>query len=137
MKVQSLFVNLPVADVARTRAFFSGLGFGFNPQFSDDKALCMVLNEQIQCMLLDRRFFQTFTHLPVADARAGTQVLLALQLDSREAVAAVVAQAVALGGSTPNPPKDHGFMLQHGFCDPDGHTWEVFWMDPAAAPPIV
>ena len=74
MKVQGLFVNLPVADVARTRAFFSGLGFDFNPQFSDDKALCMVLNEQIQCMLLDRRFFQTFTHLPVADARVGWEV---------------------------------------------------------------
>lgn len=135
--VRSLFVNLPVADVARTRAFFAGLGFAFNPQFSDDKALCLVVNEHIHCMLLDRRYFQTFTHLPVADAGAATQVLLALQLDRREAVAEMVAQAVALGGRTPNPPKDHGFMLQHGFCDPDGHTWEVFWMDPAAAPPIV
>ncbi len=137
MKVQSLFVNLPVADVARTRSFFSALGFGFNPQFSDDKALCMVVNPQIHCMLLDRTYFQTFTHLPAADARAATQVLLALQLDSRAAVGEMVARALALGATAPNPAKDHGFMLQHGFCDPDGHTWEVFWMDPAAAPPIV
>jgi uncharacterized protein len=135
MKVQALFVNLPVADVARTRAFFAGLGFDFNPQFSDEKALCMVVNEQLHCMLLEQGFFQTFTHLPVADARAATQVLLSLQLESRAAVDAFVEQAVALGASTPNPAKDMGFMFQHGFCDLDGHGWEVFWMDPAAAPP--
>jgi uncharacterized protein len=135
MTVKSLFVNLPVADVPRTRAFFAGLGFEFNPQFSNEQGLCMVINAQIQCMLLDRRFFAGFTHLPVADATVATQVLLAIQLDSREAVDAMVAQAKALGASTPNPPKDHGFMVQHGFCDLDGHTWEVFWMDPAAVPP--
>lgn len=135
MQVQSLFVNLPVADVARTRAFFAGLGFGFNPQFSDEKALCMVVNEHIQCMLLERGFFQGFTHLPAADARAATQVLLALQVDSRAAVDEMVERATALGASTPNPLRDLGFMVQHGFCDLDGHGWEVFWMDPAAAPP--
>lgn len=132
MNVTGLFVNLPVADVARTRAFFAGLGFSFDERFSGEQALCLQVNAQVHCMLLERRYFQTFTHLPVADPLAATQVLLALQLGSRAAVQALVAQAVSLGATTPNPPRDHGFMLQHAFCDPDGHTWEVFWMDPAA-----
>ncbi len=135
MKGQSLYVNLPVASVARTRTFFSSLGFGFNPQFSNEQALCLVVNEHIQCMLLERSFFQSFIPGPVADARAATQVLLALQLDSREAVADAVARAVALGATVPGPVRDHGFMVQHAFCDLDGHTWEVFWTDPAAVPP--
>ncbi len=132
-KVQSLYVNLPVAEVARTRAFFADLGFDFNPQFSNEQAVCLNVNEHIHCMLLDRRFFQTFTHLPVADAKAATQVLLALQLGSRAEVSAMIEKARSLGATTPNPPQDHGFMFQHAFCDLDGHTWEVFWMDPAAA----
>ncbi len=134
MSVRSLYVNLPVADVARTRAFFGALGFGFNPQYSNEQAVSLVINEHIHCMLLDRAFFQGFTHLPVADANAATQVLLALQCDSRDEVQALVAKAVSLGGTTPNPPKDHGFMLQHGFSDLDGHHWEVFFMDEAAFP---
>lgn len=135
MKVQSLYVNLPVADVARTRAFFSALGFSFNPQFSNEQALCLVVNEHIQCMLLQRAFFQSFIPLPVADAQVATQVLLALQLDSRAAVDEAVAKAVSLGATLPGPLRDHGFMVQHAFNDLDGHTWEVFWMDPAAMPP--
>lgn len=75
-----------------------------------------------------------FVNLPVAGARAATEVLLALQLDSREAVADMVRRAVALGATTPNPAKDHGFMVQHGFADLDGHVWEVFWMDPKGPP---
>jgi uncharacterized protein len=134
MSVCSLFVNLPVADVARTRAFFAALGFSFNPKFSNEQAVAMVVNEHISCMLLDRRFFQGFTHLPVADAQAATQVLLALQVDSRDEVKALVAKAVSLGGTTPNSVQDHGFMLQHGFSDLDGHHWEVFFMDEAAFP---
>lgn len=135
MSIQNLFVNLPVADVARTRAFFAGLGFAFNPQFSDAKALCMVVNAHVSCMLLERSFFQGFTPLPVADARAATQVLLALEVESRAEVDAFVERAVALGATTPRPARDLGFMVQHGFDDLDGHAWEVFWMDPAAVAP--
>jgi len=133
--IRSLFVNLPVADVPRTQAFFSALGFAFNPRFSNEQAVCMVVNENISCMLLQRPFFQGFTQLPVADARVATEVLLALQVGSRAEVHELVAKAVAAGATTPNAVQDMGFMLQHGFADLDGHQWEVFYMDEAAAPP--
>ncbi len=132
--IRSLFVNLPVSDLPRTQAFFGALGFSFNPQFSGDHAACLVINEHISCMLLTRPFFEGFTPLPVADAHASTQVLLALQCDSRDEVGRIVAQAVAQGATTPTQPKDHGFMLQHGFSDLDGHHWEVFWMDEKGPP---
>jgi len=133
--IRSLFVNLPVADLARTQAFFSALGFGFNARFTNEQAACLVVNEHISCMLLQRSFFQGFTKLPLADARAATEVLLALQRDSREEVHAMVAKAVAAGATTPNEVQDMGFMVQHGFADLDGHQWEVFFMDESAAPP--
>jgi len=131
---RSLFVNLPVDDVSRASAFFSALGFSFDPKFSDEKAVCLVISEQIQVMLLRREFFSGFTKKPVADARAATEVLLALSCDAREDVDALVAKAVAAGATTPVEPHDHGFMYQHGFEDLDGHQWEVFWMDEAAFP---
>ncbi len=131
--ITSLFVNLPVADLPRTRAFFGALGFSFDPRFSNEQALCMTINPQISCMLLLQPFFQGFTQLPVADARAGTQVLLALACESRDEVMQLVNRAVGAGATTPNPPQDHGFIFQHGFADLDGHQWEVFWMDAAAA----
>lgn len=132
--ITSLYVNLPVADVPRTRGFFAALGFDFDPRFSNDQALCMRVNAQISCMLLQRPFFQGFTQLPVADARLATQVLLALACESRAEVLQLVDRAVAAGATTPNPPQDHGYMFQHGFADLDGHQWEVFWMDPGAEP---
>jgi predicted lactoylglutathione lyase len=130
---RSLFVNLPVADLSRSIAFFSALGFSFNPKFTDENATCLVISEQIQ-VLLTRPFFGGFTPKPVADARATTEVLLALSCDAREEVDALVAKAVAAGAATPIAPKDHGFMYQHGFEDPDGHQWEVFWMNEAEFP---
>jgi uncharacterized protein len=132
---RQIFVNLPVRDVARTRAFFTALGFSFNPQFSDDKALCMVIADDIYAMLLSEPFFQGFTKKPVADATQSTEVLVALSCESVAEVDAFVAKALAAGGRAPVERKDHGFMVQHGFEDPDGHQWEVFWMDPNAAPP--
>ncbi len=132
---RQLFVNLPIRDVARTRAFFGALGFEFNPQFSDDKALCMVISENIFAMLLSEPFFQGFTKKPVADATKSTEVLLALSCESVAEVDALVARALAAGGRAPVERKDLGFMVQHGFEDLDGHQWEVFWMDPNAAPP--
>lgn len=129
---QQVFINLPVADLPRSRDFYSALGFTLNPQFSNDQGACMVLSEHIFVMLLVRSYFQTFTHLPVADPAKATAVLNALSCESREQVQAYVDKALAAGGSTPNPSKDHGFMFQHGFADPDGHQWEVFYMDEAA-----
>ena len=132
---RQIFVNLPVRDVARSKAFFTGLGYAFNPQFSDDKALCLVLGENLYAMLLAEPFFQTFTKKPVADARAGTEVLVCLSCDSRAEVEGLVAKALAAGATAPNAPQDHGFMYGHGFEDLDGHVWELMWMDPNAAPP--
>jgi len=129
-----LFVNLPVADLPRARAFYNALGFTPNERYCNEQAACMVISEHIYVMLLVRPFFQGFTHLPVADPSKATAVLNALDCASREEVDAMVAKALQAGGSTPNPLQDHGFMYQHGFADPDGHQWEVFYMDEAAAP---
>lgn len=132
---RQIFVNLPVKDVARTRAFFTALGFSFNPQFSNDQGLCMPIGADGFVMLLAEPFFQGFTKKPVADATQRTEVLLALSCESVAEVDAMVAKALAAGGRAPVDRKDHGFMVQHGFEDLDGHQWEVFWMDPAAVPP--
>ncbi|MCW7539156.1 VOC family protein [Aquabacterium sp. A7-Y] len=130
-----IFVNLPVKDLSRSRAFFAALGYEFNPQFTDDKAACMVVGENIFAMLLVESFFQTFTQKPVADATKSTEVLVCLSCESRARVDELVAKALAAGGSAPNPAQDHGFMYAHGFQDLDGHVWELVYMDPNAAPP--
>lgn len=132
--IRQLFVNLPVRDLDRSVAFFTSLGFSFNPAFTDENATCMVVSEHISVMLLVEPFFAGFTRKPVADARAATESLLALSCDSREEVDALVAAAVTAGAATPVEPRDMGFMYQHGFEDLDGHQWEVFWMDPAQMP---
>lgn len=131
---RQIFVNLPIKDMARSKAFFQALGLSFNPLFTNDQGACLEIADNIYAMLLVKPFFQGFTKLPIADAHQTTEVLLALSCDSRAEVEAVVARAVAAGATTPNAPQDHGFMFQHGFADPDGHQWEVFWMDEAAAP---
>lgn len=130
MMVKQIFVNLPVADLKASIAFFTRLGFTFNPQFTDETGTCMIVGENIFAMLLTRERFAGFAPHPPADARAATEVLLALQLGSREAVDAMVREAVAAGGNTYSAPLDHGFMYQHGFQDLDGHVWEVFQMNP-------
>ena len=132
---RKIFVNLPIADMKKSQAFWRAMGFDFNPQFTNDQGACMVVSEDIFVMLLVQPFFQTFTAKKIADARQTCEVLLALDCDSRAAVDEMVKKAVAAGGTTPRPPQDHGFMYQHGFDDIDGHSWEVFWMDPSAAPP--
>ena len=133
-KPRQLFVNLPVENLDRTVAFFTALGFGFNPKFTDENATCLVISEHIQVMLLTKPFFAGFTKKPVSDARAATETLLALSCESREEVDALMAKAVAAGAATPMEIKDYGFMYQHGFEDLDGHQWEVFWMDESAMP---
>jgi predicted lactoylglutathione lyase len=131
---RKIFVNLPVRDLERSKAFFSALGFSFNPQFTNEQGACMVISEDIYAMLLVEPFFQTFTKKPVSDGRS-TEVLVCLSCDSRDEVDALVRKAVAAGATTPNAPQDHGFMYGHGFEDLDGHGWELMWMDPSAAPP--
>jgi predicted lactoylglutathione lyase len=130
-----IFVNLPVKNVERSCAFFSALGYSFNPQFSNDSALCMVVSDTIHVMLLAEPFFQTFTAKPIADASRSTEVLICLSCASRAEVDGLVAKALAAGGTAPRAPQDHGFMYGHGFEDPDGHIWELMYMDPSAAPP--
>lgn len=131
---KQIYVNLPVQDLERSKAFFGALGFGFNPQFTDRNAACMIVSDDIYVMLLATPFFQGFTHKPVADARKSTEVLLCLSCDSRAAVDALAAKALGAGGALPNPPKDHGFMYQHGFEDLDGHMWELAYMESMPAP---
>jgi len=130
---RQIYVNLPVKDLERTKAFFAGLGFSFNPQFTDDKAACMIIADDIHAMLLVDEFFRTFTKKPVADATKTTEVLVALSCDSRAEVDRLVARALASGGAAVREPKDHGFMYEHAFQDPDGHIWELLYMEPQAA----
>ncbi|WP_340117265.1 VOC family protein [Pelagibius sp. 7325] len=127
-----VYINLPVDDLARSRAFFAALGFSFNEAFSDDTALGMEINEHCAAMLLTKAKFAPFTPRPIADAGKTTEVLTALQLESREAVDAMVATALANGGTAVRAPEDHGFMYGHAFADPDGHIWEPFWMNAEA-----
>ncbi len=127
-----IFVNLPVRDVNASRTFFSSLGYSFNEDFCDDKALCLVLGDNLYAMLLQRAFFQTFTPREVADAQMTTQVLVALSVDSREAVDELVSEAVTAGGAEAREPQDLGFMYGRSYSDLDGHIWEVLWTDPAA-----
>jgi predicted lactoylglutathione lyase len=131
---RQIFVNLPIKDMARSQAFFKSLGLTFNQQFTNEQGACLQIADNIYAMLLVESFFQGFTKLPISDARKATEVLIALSCDSRAEVDDMVARAVAAGATTPNAPMDHGFMYQHGFADLDGHQWEVFWMDEAAAP---
>ncbi|MDP9142654.1 MAG: VOC family protein [Pseudomonadota bacterium] len=130
---KKVFVNLPVADLARSMAFFKAVGYEFNPQFTDETAACMVISEHNYAMLLTHARFKDFAPKAIADARKTTEVLVAISYESRAEVDEVVRKAVAAGGNTYNQPQDHGFMYGHGFQDPDGHIWEVFWMDPAVA----
>jgi predicted lactoylglutathione lyase len=116
---KQLFLNLPVQDLNRTVDFFTELGFTFNPDFTDENATCMIVNENAYVMLLVEDYFKTFT---------------AYSVDSREEVDEAVRTALANGGSASQDPQDYGFMYNHSFQDPDGHLWEVFWMDPAGAP---
>lgn len=126
-----IFVNLPVKNLKKSVDFFTKLGFGFNPQFTDETATCMVVSEDIYVMLLTEEKFRTFTPKAICDATKSTEVLVCLSLDSRKEVEEMVRKAVAAGGTTYNELLDHGFMVQHGFQDPDGHIWEFIYMDPA------
>jgi predicted lactoylglutathione lyase len=125
-----IFVNLPVADLTRSVNFFTDLGFTFNSQFTDENATCMVVSEQAFVMLLARPFFSTFVTKDVADPATTTGAILGISASSREEVDALVDKALALGGTPAKEPQDEGYMYGRSFHDPDGHAWEVMWMDP-------
>ena len=125
-----IFPNLAVEDLERSVGFFTKLGFTFNPQFTDDKATCMVINESASVMLLVRERFSDFTTKRIVDSHEAVEVMIALTADSRDEVDQLVASALAAGGAPANDPQDLGFMYSRSFDDPDGHTWEIFWMDP-------
>ena len=129
---KKIFVNLPIKDLEKTKAFFTSLGFTFNPQFTDEKAASMIISEDIYVMLLVEPFFSSFTKKAIADATTSTESIICLSADSREEVDNMVAAAIAAGGSAPNDKQDHGFMYGHGFQDLDGHLWEIMYMDMAA-----
>ena len=130
-----IFVNLPVRDLKRSMDFFGKLGFTFNAQFTDETAACMIVSEDIFVMLLTENKFKTFTPKTICDATKSTEVLVCLSSVSRDEVNEMVRKAVAAGGTTYKEPQDHGFMYGHGFQDPDGHIWELVFMEPSAIKP--
>ena len=126
---RSIFINLPVADLPRSIAFYAALGFVHNPKFSDDSGACMVLSDTIHTMLLTHAKWQGFTTRPICPA-GSSEVSLAFTCADRAAVDTIVEAGAAAGGTADvNPPEDHGFMFQRTIADPDGHIWEPFWMD--------
>jgi predicted lactoylglutathione lyase len=127
-----LFLNLPVTDLAASRAFFAELGFEFNEKFCDDGAICMVVSEQAFVMLLQRDRFADFVTKPIADSSSETALTVAITAEDRDAVDAFAATALAAGASAAKDPRDYGFMYQRSFHDLDGHHWEIAWMDPVA-----
>lgn len=129
---KQIYINLPVKDLARAKAFYTALGYNLNPEFSNDEAVCMIISESICVMLLAEPFFATFTRKAICDASTNTEVMIGLSCDSRAEVDALVARAVAAGGNIPREPQDYGFMYYHAFEDLDGHIWEPIYMDPAA-----
>ena len=127
----SMFVNLSVRDLQRSKAFFSQLGYSFNAQFTNDDAACLVIGDNIFAMLVTEAMFKTITDKPICDSHKSNEVLLALSAASRAAVDAIADKALAVGGKAHKEPQDHGFMYSRSFQDPDGHIWDHFWMDPA------
>jgi uncharacterized protein len=130
MKTQ-IFVNLPVKDLKRSNVFFKQVGFELDPKFSDERASCLILGENMFAMLLMEDFFKTFTNKAISDATKSTEVLVCLSCESRARVDDLVKKAVAAGGRVSREPQDQGFMYGHGFEDPDGHIWELIYMDPS------
>jgi len=133
-----IFCNIPVSDLNRSKAFFEGLGFEFNETFTNDEAACLVINDRAYVMLHTPGSFERFTTRPVADPATTNGAIIAVSADSREEVDELGEKALSIGGTKARDPEDYGFMYQRSFHDPDGHLWEVAWMDPqavAAGPP--
>ena len=130
----TMFVNLPVTDLERSKAFYTAIGFTLNPAFTDHNAACVIVEDgHSHFMLLQRDFFQTFTDRPIADPATTVLTATAIFLDSREEVDVAVAAGLAAGGTEAQAPADYGFMYQRQLTDPDGHLLEFGYMDPLAA----
>jgi predicted lactoylglutathione lyase len=128
---KTVIFNLPVKDLAKSRTFFTALGFTFKPEFSSQDAAFMVVVEgAIEVMLTTEPFFRSLINKPVVQAKEANEVVICLSCESREEVDSLIAKAVAAGGRTPHPPEDHGFMYDQGFEDLDGHLWNLVWMAP-------
>jgi len=130
---RQIYVNLAVRDLPRSQQFFRKLGFEFNPKFTDDKAACMIINDDAYVMLLGEPFFRSFTRRELCDTSRQTEGLFAVSCASRAEVDGLLDKALAAGGQVASDPQDHGFMYGRSFYDLDGHHWEVMWMDPKAA----
>ncbi len=128
-----IFVNLPVEDLEKSKAFFAKLGYRFNPQFTDETAACMVITDDIYAMLLTKAKFKEFTKKAIADATQTTEVLTCLSVDSKAKVEEMLDAALEAGATEARDPMDYGFMYGRSFNDLDGHIWEIIWMDPRAA----
>ncbi|WP_057938089.1 VOC family protein [Algoriphagus resistens] len=129
-----VFINLPVKDLEKSKSFFQGLGYSFNPQFSDENAACMVISDTIFAMLLVESYFRTFTNKEICDATKSTEVLIALDASSKAEVQEMVSKAEKLGAVIYKEPADHGWMYQHSFADLDGHQWEFAYLDETQLP---
>jgi uncharacterized protein len=133
--MRMIFVNLPVKDIGKTRAFFAALGFTFNPMFSDETTACMVIEENIFAMLLEEPRFRDFINGEISDAHKATEVLTCLSATSRAEVDAMLAKALAAGAKPWKPNTDMGPMYGCSFQDLDGHVWEIMYMEPGFVPP--
>ena|ERR1700744_3051892 len=129
-----VFINLPVKDLSKSMEFFKNLGFSFNPQFTDEKAGCMVISDSIFVMLLTNTYFKTFIDTEVCNAHQSTEVLIALDAASADEVKQFINKAESLGGRIYAEAKDHGFMYQHSFADLDGHKWEMAYVNMSQFP---
>ncbi len=133
MSAQRLvFINLPVSDLDATKGFFAGLGFEFDPKFTDDSCACMKISDLAYAMLIVESRFADFTPKPIADARTSTEALICLSAEDREGVDALADAALAAGATAAKEPTDYGFMYGRSFQDLDGHIWEVMWMSQEA-----
>jgi uncharacterized protein len=130
-----IFVNIPVKELNKSNAFFEKLGYSFNPQFTNEEGACLVISDTIFAMLLVEPFFKTFIKKEIADSRKTTEVILAISAESRQKVDEIVDKALKIGGAKSNDPQDYGWMYSRSFQDPDGHLWEIAYIDPNATPP--
>ncbi|PWN71999.1 glyoxalase/bleomycin resistance/extradiol dioxygenase family protein [Chryseobacterium phosphatilyticum] len=134
MKANQIYVNFPVKDIQKTKEFWTKLGFPINEQFSDDKAVCVMMNEDsIYVMFLVEEYFQTFIDRPIAPVNT-TRSLVSIGLNSREEVDQVVNTALENGAYQHEEPEDFGWMYQNSFWDPDGHGWNIIFADPSQMP---
>ncbi|MET0173016.1 VOC family protein [Agrobacterium vaccinii] len=126
--MRMIFINLPVKNIETSKVFFTGLGFSFNPEYSDERTLCMIVEKNIFVMLLQEDRFREFINGDIADATSTKEVLNCLSAGSREEIDKMLATALASGGREWKPVQDHGFMYGGSFQDPDGHVWELVHM---------